>query len=118
MAAFTAKPLTARQIKMLAARQNRPTLYEIEIIAPDGRKALLCYASRRSALGLRQGLLERGSAVAVFLGAPANAQIKPVRGCIVFSHEVTGGGRIRYSNRTMRDVIMADTPLPYVAQEG
>jgi len=118
MAAFTATPLTPQQLAGLARLVNRATLYEIEIIAADGRKALLCYTPLRTGLGLRNGLLERGAAVAAFLGAPSNAKMKSVRGCHSSTHEITGGGLIRFSGRTKRDVIMADTPLPYVAQEG
>lgn len=118
MAHYTAQPLTAEQLTALARLQNRPTLYEIEIVAPDGRKALVAYASRKNGAGLRQAVCQRGTAVLAFLGAPQDARIEPTKGCRYFSHTITGGGLVRFSNRTKRDVIMEGTALPYVAKEG
>jgi hypothetical protein len=118
MALHTATPLTAQQLTALARLQNRPTLYEIEIVAPDGRKALLAYASRKTGAGLRDAVYQRAQPLLTFLGAPQNARIEPTKGCRYHGHTVTGGGLVRFSNRTKRDVIMEGTSLPYVAQEA
>lgn len=118
MAHYTATPLTEQQIAALDRLRNRPTLYEIELVAPDGRKALVAYAQRRNGAGLRQAVYQRAQAVLAFLGAPGDARIEPTKGCRYHGHTITGGGLVRFSNRTKRDVIMEGTALPYVAKEG
>ncbi len=117
MSHFTAQPLSPSQAAALERLRNRPTLYEIELIAPDGRKALVAYAARRTGAGLRAAVHERATAVLAFLGAPSSARIEPKRGCRYATHTITGGALVRFSNRTKRDVIMEGTPLPYVAKE-
>lgn len=118
MALHTATPLTREQLAALARLQNHPTLYEIEIVAPDGRKALVAYTARRNKAGIRAAVYERAQAVLTFLAAPKDAEMKPTKGCRYHTHTVTGGGVIRFSNRTKRDVIMDGTALPYVGGEG
>lgn len=117
MPLHTAQPLTAEQLAALARLQNRPTLYEIEIVAPDGRKALLAYASRKTGAGLRDAVYQRTDPLLTFLAAQQNARIEPTKGCRYHTHTITGGGLVRFSNRTKRDVIMEGTALPYVAKE-
>ena len=110
--------LTPDQLRQLAALQNRPTLYEIEIVAPDGRKALLAYSAQRSGRGLRTATSQRAEAVLRFLGADKKAGFTATTGCRYHTHRVDGGGLIRFSNRTKRDVIMEASALPYVAAEA
>lgn len=120
MGHYTPPALTERQIAALDSLRNRPTTYEIEIVAADGRKGLVAYAQRRSAAGLRAAVFQRGAAVLAFLGAPPTTRIEPIKGCRAHTHSVlgTGGAFIRFSGRTKRDVIMADTALAYIGQEG
>lgn len=102
------------QIAALEALRNRPTLYEAVVIRPDGERRLLTYCGRHSMRGLRDALSERGAAVATFLGVGDNAEAV-VRGREV---RITGGGIVRFSGRTKRDVIMQDTKLTYIGGEG
>lgn len=120
MAHYTAAPLTEQQIVALDGLRNRPTLYEIEVQSADGRRALVAYAARRSAAGLRQALHQRAEAVLAFVGAEPGTRIGAIKGCRAHTHSLlgTGGAFVRFTGRTKRDVIMEDTPLPYVAQEG
>ncbi len=121
MAHYTApRHLTEAQITALDRLRNRPTLYEIELVGADGRRALVAYAQRRNAAGLRQAVYQRAQAVLAFLAAPPTTRIEPIKGCTKHTHSVlgTGGAFIRFSGRTKRDVIMQDTPLTYIEQEG
>jgi len=114
MTLHIATPLTADQLAGLAALQNRPTLYEIEVVAPDGRKALLAYTARKSGLGLRSAVAGRAEALLAFLGANRDARFVATTGCRCHTHTITGHGLLRFSDRTKRDVVMEGTPLTYI----
>lgn len=121
MAHFTAaRHLTESQIVALDALRNRPTLYEIEVQTSDGRRALVAYAARRSAAGLRQAVHQRAEAVLAFVAAGPGTRLVPIKGCTVQTHSLVGTGCafVRFTGRTKRDVIMEGTPLPYVEKEG
>lgn len=120
MALHTATPLTSEQLAALARLRNLPTLYEIEVQTHDGRRALVAYAARRSAAGLRQAVHQRAEAILAFVAAGPGTRLGPIKGCRVHTHSLlgTGGSFVRFTGRTKRDAIMQGTTLPYVGGEG
>ena len=104
-------PLTPEQVRRLARLQNRRTCYEVEIVHPDGRRALLCYSEASSMSAVRQAIEKRGRSVIAFLGMDDAAAMTWQRG----RREVRiGGAIVRFTGRTQRDAIMSGKELPYV----
>lgn len=103
--------LSPEQLRRVARLHNRHTLYEAEIIRPDGTKALLAYCGRRSKQGLIEALDKRAPHALRFLGAPRHARVERERGSP--DVKIEGGGMIRFSGRTQREAII-EGELQYV----
>ena len=105
--------LSHQQLAALARIQGRATLYEAEIVRPDGERRLLAYCGRRSSAGLGTAFDQRSTFVFVFLKLPRSTPVTKPKGKVELHFK--GGAVIRFTGRTKRDVIMEDTPLRYVA---
>lgn len=122
MSAHVAAPLRPDQLAALARLQNRRTLYEIAVLTPDGRKALVAYTMRPSQQGIGEAIRERADELVAWLGQPV-ATVEMEWGAV---NDVPGFvlrstlrpnlllGLVYRTNRTKRDVIMEDSKLPYV----
>ncbi len=89
------------------------TLYEIEVIAADGRKGLVAYAGRRSKAGLRAAVHQRAAALLRFLKSD-KATMEPVAKHSQHQHDISGGHLVRFSGRTKLDAKAA--PLTYIGE--
>jgi hypothetical protein len=106
-------PLSPEQLRRLERLRNRRTLYEIEIVHPDGRRALLCYSDGTGKRPIRLAIEKRNRSVADFLEINGGAEMTWERG----KPEIhVGAGIVRATGRTQRDAIMSGNELPYVGK--
>lgn len=104
--------LDTTQTFALAAIQGRTTLYEIALIAPDGRSFLVCY-SPRSGRMLRASVSKRAHRIVAVMGNPEAMVIGDTKE----SMSLTGGWVAKFTGRTEREAII-EGPLQALPVEG
>lgn len=97
---------TARK---LIARRNHQTLYEVALVAPDGRRFLVCYAQRSGRM-LRQGVTKRATRLVTTIGDETTEIVRVTKDAMTLS----GGWAVRFTGRTEREAIISGE-LPAIA---
>jgi len=106
--------LSAEQTRKLEAMKWRATMYEIEIVRPDGTRALLCYSDQTSQAAIRRAVWKRVDEVLAFTGAPRDVTFIKAPKDTGALYGLSDGSLIRKTGRTRRDVVMEDRTLSYV----
>lgn len=104
-----ALPSTVRD--RLALIKGRWTMYEIELLSPDGRRYLVCYTPRRSFRGLIDAVRARSREIRKVAGLGDDNRGER-RGTAL---HMDNGAVIRFTGRTARDAIIGGE-LPYIGR--
>lgn len=109
---MTTDATTADTQRRLARLRNRPTLYELAAVHPDGRRYLILYCQRRG----RRGLLDAISTDRVRPRLVALTGQDAIRWADRARDGATmGDWRIIWTGRTQRECICAD-PLDWIGR--